>query len=103
MRREEVDCVRNLLPDGALHVAERLALDNPRPVPRLNHKVMLRRNRAETWIPSDVPLVKQADPTENRLASVLQSAAEHGLTPDELGDAVAKLTQLEQSLSEARA
>jgi len=47
--------------------------------------------------------IRGAQAEIEKLTALLQSAAEHGLTPDELGDAVAKLTQLEQSLSEARA
>jgi hypothetical protein len=38
-----------------------------------------------------------------KLAALVQRATERGIQPDELGDAFAKLTTLEQSLSESRA
>ena len=37
-----------------------------------------------------------------KLVALLQTSLEHGMKPDELGDAFAKVAQLERSLSKPR-
>jgi hypothetical protein len=46
--------------------------------------------------------IRAAQAEIEKLAALLQSSTERGVRPDDLGDAFAKLTHLEQRLSEAR-